>query len=157
MKLSHIDSSGQINMVDISDKSLSNRSAMAEAFISLNSKTLDLINSQNISKGNVITSAKIAAIQAAKNVSQLIPLCHTIPLSWIEISISQVQKSLKIESHVKANYSTGVEMEALTAVCVAALTIYDMCKAVDKSMEISGIRVVKKTGGKSSSLSTNGS
>ena len=92
MKLSHIDSSGQINMVDISDKSLSNRSAMAEAFISLNSKTLDLINSQNISKGNVITSAKIAAIQAAKNVSQLIPLCHTIPLSWIEISISALMR-----------------------------------------------------------------
>jgi len=136
-------------MVDISDKSLSDRNATAEAKILLKAQTISLIYSHNIAKGNVITSAKIAGIQAAKNVSQFIPLCHPIPISWIDISVSQIEKGLHIQAQVKAKYSTGVEMEALAAVSVAALTIYDMCKAIDKKMEITGIQLLKKTGGKS--------
>jgi len=149
MALSHVDPEGQINMVDISDKSVSNRSAIAEAKIFLQQQTITHIYSQKIAKGNVITTAKIAGIQAAKNVSQLIPLCHTIPVSWIEISICRIDQGLNIEAHVKARYSTGVEMEALTAVSVAALTIYDMCKSIDNKMEISSIKLIEKTGGKS--------
>jgi molybdenum cofactor biosynthesis protein MoaC len=136
-------------MVDISQKKKSNREAMAQAFIKLEQNTLDLIFSDNIPKGNVLTGAKIAGIQAAKQTKHLIPLCHSITLTWIDISITQKENGLYILAIIKAADSTGVEMEALTAVSITALTIYDMCKAVDKHMQISEIRLLKKTGGKS--------
>ena len=141
-------------MVDISHKEKSDREAIAQAFIKLERKTLDLIFSDNIPKGNVLTTAKIAGIQAAKQTEHLIPLCHSISKSWIDVSISQKENGLYILATIKAADSTGVEMEALTAVSIAALTIYDMCKSVDKNMKISDIQLLEKRGGKSDIFSS---
>lgn len=148
-EFSHLDQSGNVRMVDISEKQGTNRTAVAEGFVNLQPETLLKIESGNTPKGNVLTAAKIAGIQAAKKVHELIPLCHQINLSWLEIEFQTAKNGIKIKSTARTQYTTGVEMEALTAVSVAALTIYDMCKAVDKKMVIGQIRLVKKTGGKS--------
>ena len=138
-------------MVDVTDKITSKRGAIAEATITLSPKTIQLIGEDSIPKGNVLTTAKIAGIQAAKSTDKLIPLCHPIRITFADIQFQMNPNSIMIQSEVKANDVTGIEMEALTAVSIAALTIYDMCKSVDKSMKIENIRLVDKTGGKSDS------
>ncbi|MDH5434232.1 MAG: cyclic pyranopterin monophosphate synthase MoaC [Gammaproteobacteria bacterium] len=149
--LTHLNQKGEASMVDVSDKAVSKRIATAEGYLNVAKETLDLIVSDGLPKGDVIATARIAGIQAAKQTSQLIPLCHPLALSKVEVNfeIQKQQQRIKIISLCKLSGQTGVEMEALTAVSVAALTLYDMCKAVDKHMVIDGIRVTSKAGGKS--------
>lgn len=146
-KLSHLDARGEVSMVDVSDKPVMNREAVARGEIRLQASTLQLIGSQNIAKGNVLAAARLAGILAAKKTGELIPLCHPLPLSHCEVNfeIPESQDRIVIVGSAKIAAQTGVEMEALTAVTIAALTIYDMCKAVDKKMRITEIRLVKKT------------
>jgi cyclic pyranopterin monophosphate synthase len=151
--LSHIDKDGNATMVDISEKNNSDRVAIASGFIEINNETLRLVESGNLKKGDVLTVAKIAAIQASKKTSSLIPLCHNINLNKIDIQfkIDTQKNRIYCQSTVNCLGKTGVEMEALTAVTVALLTIYDMCKASDKNMLISEIKLIEKHGGKSGS------
>jgi cyclic pyranopterin phosphate synthase len=148
--LTHIDNDGNAKMVDVSEKNNTDRVAIASGFIKLNKETMDLVKIGTLKKGDVLTVAKIAAIQAAKNTSSLIPLCHNINLNGtdIEFKIANNEKKIYCQSTVRCSGNTGVEMEALTAVSVALLTIYDMCKASDKNMMISEIRLLEKHGGK---------
>jgi len=150
-KLTHIDKSGNAMMVDVSTKETTTRSATAISQVQMSKETLKLITSGLNKKGDVLTVAKIAGIQAAKNCSNLIPLCHPLMLSSIEVNLEVDESNLtvNISSTCKLNAKTGVEMEALTAVSVAALTIYDMCKAADKNMVIGSIKLIDKQGGKS--------
>ncbi len=143
--LSHIDPDGRAQMVNVSAKPLSARTAVATGKIRLQPETLALISKDQIAKGNVFATARIAGIQAAKDTAHLIPLCHTLPLSEIKIDIVTSQSSAEVICTARTVAQTGVEMEALTGVTVALLTIYDMCKAVDKEMTISKIRLLKKT------------
>ena len=147
-EFSHLDSQGNIRMVDISGKKKTVRQATARGRISMANETIKRIISQEIAKGNVLTTASLAGIQAAKNTSRLIPLCHQINLTHIDVQFYPEKDFIDIEAIARADYATGVEMEALTAVSVAGLTIYDMCKAVDKNMIISEIHLVRKSGGK---------
>jgi len=149
--LTHLDSEGNANMVDVSDKEVTKRIAIARGAITMAADTLNLIVDGGHKKGDVFAVARIAGIQGAKKCSDLIPLCHPLALSGIELNLTVNQEKLRveIECKVKLNGRTGVEMEALTAVSIAALTIYDMCKAVDKQMVIGEIKVQEKTGGKS--------
>jgi cyclic pyranopterin phosphate synthase len=151
MSLTHVDENGKARMVDISEKMTTAREAVASGSIYMNQRTLDMITEGTIPKGDVFSVARIAGIMASKRTSEMIPLCHQIPLDAVRIEfIIDIDKScVRIESSARCSWKTGVEMEALTAVSVAALVIYDMCKAVDKEMEISGITLLKKTGGKS--------
>jgi len=135
-------------MADVSAKPPTRREAHASGRIVMQPETIALLQRQELPKGNVLATAKIAGIQAAKQASALIPLCHQLNLSWIDLEFELLESHIGISATVITREATGVEMEALTAVSVAALTIYDMCKAVDKTMEISGIRLEKKTGGK---------
>jgi cyclic pyranopterin phosphate synthase len=144
-RLSHIGSDGRAQMVDVSAKPMSNRTAIARGKIKLQRKTLDLISKDQIAKGNVFATARLAGIQAAKQTAHLIPLCHTIPLSDVKIDIVTVRDSAEVTCTARTIAQTGVEMEALTGVAIALLTIYDMCKAVDKKMEIGAVRLIKKT------------
>src|SRR6266404_2669822 len=144
-RLSHISSDGRAQMVDVSAKPVSKRRAVATGKIRLQPKTLDLISKDQIAKGNVFATARIAGIQAAKQTAHLIPLCHALPLGEIKIDIVTSNDGAEVKCTARTVAQTGVEMEALTGVCVALLTIYDMCKAVDKEMEISSIRLVNKT------------
>lgn len=132
-------------MVDVGSKPVSRRTAVAEGKILLKTETLELIRHNQIRKGDVLSVARIAAIQAAKKTQDLIPLCHQIPLSGVEVDFVLDEEGVSITAKAKTVAQTGVEMEALTAVSVAGLTIYDMCKAVDKSMIIAGVRLVSKT------------
>ena len=132
-------------MVDVGSKPVSRRTAIAEGKILLKTETLELIRHNQIRKGDVLSVARIAAIQAAKKTQDLIPLCHQIPLSGVEVDFVLDEEGVSITAKAKTVAQTGVEMEALTAVAVAGLTIYDMCKAVDKSMVIQGVRLVSKT------------
>jgi cyclic pyranopterin monophosphate synthase len=143
-RLTHIAADGRARMVDVSAKPLSARTAVAAGTISLHKETTDLVRKNEISKGDVIATAKIAGIQAAKQTAHLIPLCHTLPLSEVKIDIDISEDGAQVRCTARTVAQTGVEMEALTGVAVALLTIYDMCKAVDKEMEISGIRLVEK-------------
>ena len=146
-KLSHLDARGEIRMVDVSGKPILFREAVARGELLLQRSTLKLIESQAIAKGNVLASARLAGILAAKKTGELIPLCHPLPLTHCEVNF-QIPKSrdkIIIEASAKIAAQTGVEMEALTAVCIAALTIYDMCKAVDKKMQITCVELVSKT------------
>ena len=143
--LSHIDPDGRAQMVDVSAKPLSARTAVATGKIRLQPETLDLISKDQIAKGNVFATARIAGIQAAKDTAHLIPLCHTLPLGEIKIDIATSQGGAEVICTARTVAQTGVEMEALTGVTVGLLTIYDMCKAVDKEMQISKIRLLKKT------------
>ena len=147
--LTHINHEGQVHMVDVSPKEQSLRTARAQGFIALKAQTLELVRENKIKKGSVLTTASLAGIQAAKQCSQLIPLCHNIPLSQADVSFTWHPNGLEATAVVSCIGPTGVEMEALTAVSLALLTIYDMCKAVDKEMEITNIRLIEKTKTKS--------
>ena len=138
-----------VKMIDVGAKKITKRTAIAEAFINLNNVTKEKIYKDKIIKGDVISVAKTAGILATKKTSDIIPLCHQLPLSSVEIEIINKPKGLKILSKCNSSYKTGVEMEALLSASVAALTIYDMCKSVDKSIEIKKIRLISKKGGKS--------
>ena len=144
-KLSHIDETGRANMVDVGHKPIQQRVAKAEGKIFVNPETLNLVNSNMIKKGDVLSVAEIAGIQGAKNTSSLIPLCHPLLLSKVEVKATVEKNSVAVEATVKTTGQTGVEMEALTGVSVALLTIYDMCKAVDKEMKIGEITLIEKT------------
>ena len=144
-RLSHIGGDGRAQMVDVSAKPLSTRTATAKGKIKLQRKTLDLISKDRIAKGNVFATARLAGIQAAKQTAHLIPLCHTLPLSDVKIDIVAARDGAEVACTARTVAQTGVEMEALTGVVVALLTIYDMCKAVDKKMQIADVRLVKKT------------
>ena len=150
-KLSHLDRSGKARMVDVSGNPATKREAVARGVISMKKATLGLIRENQIAKGDVLGAARIAGIMAAKKTPELIPLCHPLPISSVSIDfiIDEKKGGVAIESRVRVVSQTGVEMEALTAVSAAALTIYDMCKAVDKEMVISDIMLIEKTGGKS--------
>ena len=149
MDFTHLDNKGNIAMVDVSGKPGTLRLARASGCIVMQPATIELLLQEALPKGNVLTTAKLAGIMAAKNTAHLIPLCHQLNLSWADIEFDVQKDRIVIVATVKTKESTGVEMEALTAVSVAALTIYDMCKAVDKTMEIGSITLEKKTGGKS--------
>ena len=150
MELNHLDEHGNAHMVDISAKSVTHREAVASGRIVMQPETLKLITAGDLPKGDVVTVPRIAGIMAAKRTSDLIPLCHPIPLSAVDIKIeADGDREIVIEARVKTTGQTGAEMEALSAVSVAALAIYDMCKAVDRSMEIKSIRLESKSGGKS--------
>ena len=151
-KFSHMDKKGAVKMVDVTDKNASIRTARGEGKICLLPNTIAAITDDTLPKGNVLTAAKIAGIQAAKKTAELIPLCHQLNLSWVDLEFELGSDQIIIHSVVKTTEATGVEMEALTAVATAALTIYDMCKSVDKSMTISDIHLVEKKGGKSDQL-----
>jgi cyclic pyranopterin monophosphate synthase len=144
-RLTHIASDGSAQMVDVSTKPLSDRVAVAAGKIRLRPETLELISKDQIAKGNVFGVARIAGIQAAKQTSQLIPLCHNLDLSHVEISFEAMSDSVEARCTARTTAQTGVEMEALTGMMVALLTIYDMCKAVDKEMRIFDARLVEKT------------
>ena len=148
---SHIDESGNVRMVDVGGKDVTRRSARARCKVLMNPSTLKAISENRIKKGNVLTAAKIAGIMAAKKVDELIPLCHPLPVDHISIDFGQEDEKgvLEISSEVAVSARTGVEMEALQAVTQAALTVYDMCKSVDRGMVIADIRLMEKRGGKS--------
>ena len=149
--LTHIDGDGEATMVDVSDKLETLRIARASGQVAMASETLSMIIQASHKKGDVLTVAKIAGIQAAKRCSDLIPLFHPLALTGIEVTfqIDEAASLVRIQSECRLRGSTGVEMEALTAVCVAGLTIYDMCKAVDKGMVIGEVKLLKKSGGRS--------
>lgn len=151
MSFTHINKNGEANMVDVSEKTITTRIARAEAYINMTEETLTMILEGNHHKGDVFATARIAGIQAAKQTSMLIPLCHPLMLSKVKVEFeAEPEKNrVRIETMCKLAGQTGVEMEALTAASVAALTLFDMCKAVDKTMEITGLRVLEKEGGKS--------
>lgn len=151
MNLTHIDEKGDARMVDVSGKDITHREARAIARIRFRPETIELLLKKAIPKGDVLTVAKIAGIMAAKKTHELIPMCHPLNISHVEIEfrILKESSSIEVESLVKVEAKTGVEMEALTASAVAALTIYDMCKAVDKEMIITDIMLLEKRGGRS--------
>ena len=150
-RLSHVNRHGRARMVDISDKGETKREAVARGVITMRPETLRMIQQGSLPKGDVLAAARLAGVMAAKRVPDLIPLCHPLLLTSAEIEFTPVERTgrLDIESRVRITGRTGAEMEALTAVAVAALTVYDMCKAVDKAMVIGSIRLVVKKGGKS--------
>ena len=150
-KFTHIDAEGKARMVDVSGKAATMREAAARGFVSMKPETVRLILDKNIPKGDVIATARIAGMMAAKKTGELIPMCHPLNLTSVavEMNVEEEKNRVRVEARVKTVGQTGVEMEALTAVSVAALTIYDMCKAVDKEMMISDIVLVEKRGGKS--------
>lgn len=151
MPLTHFDSKGDAHMVDVSDKPVTSRIATAEAHIRMASATFDIISEGRAKKGDVLGVARLAGIMGAKKTSELIPLCHPLPITKVsvELTLDPDLPGVRIEATVKTTGQTGVEMEALTAASTAALTVYDMSKAVDKAMEIGGLRVTLKDGGKS--------
>ncbi len=150
-KLTHLGSRGEARMVDVSAKNASERVAVAEGRVVMTPKTLDLVLKGNAKKGDVLGAARIAGIMAAKHTHKLIPLCHPLPITKVEIEIAPDRKlpGFIVRATVKVTGQTGVEMEALTAVSVACLTIYDMVKAVERGMRIDGVRLIEKRGGKS--------
>lgn len=151
MNLTHLNQSGEAHMVDVTDKQVTEREARAEAFVTMAPETLALILSGQHHKGDVFATARIAGIMAAKNTSSVIPLCHPLPIAKCSVDFTMLPEECAVEARatVKVTGQTGVEMEALHSVSVALLTIYDMCKALDKGMEIESIHLDKKTGGKS--------
>ena len=148
-ELTHFDEKGNTRMVDVGGKPQTLRTAIAKGHVTAQPETLRLITEQQLKKGNVVEVARLAGYMAAKRTSELIPLCHPLNLTSIRVDVAIVDEKIEIEAEVQTVGQTGVEMEALTAVSVAGLTVYDMCKAVDREMRISEIRLVKKTGGTS--------
>ena len=149
-QLSHVGESGEANMVDVSGKPETKRVAIASSIVRMSPRTLEAILENEIQKGEVVAVARVAGIQAAKKCAELIPLCHPMPLDKVKIAIEALDKvSLKVVCECRVTHKTGVEMEALTGASVAALTIYDMCKAMDKDMVIERTGLLEKTGGKS--------
>lgn len=151
MSLSHIDEKGNARMVDVSQKSITSREAVASGRVYMKPETLKLIVEGNMPKGDVLSTARIAGIMAAKRTSELIPMCHQVPLDEVKLELlhNQQKSCIDIRATARCSWKTGVEMEALTAASAAGLTIYDMCKAVDKEMVIGDIKLLRKTGGKS--------
>ncbi|WP_170359079.1 cyclic pyranopterin monophosphate synthase MoaC [Ruegeria arenilitoris] len=151
MPLTHFDSDGQAHMVDVSDKGTTNRVAVAAGYVKMAQQTFEIISEGRAKKGDVLGVARLAGIMGAKKTPDLIPLCHPLPVTKVsvDLTLDPDLPGVQIEATVKTTGQTGVEMEALTAVSTAALTVYDMAKAVDKAMEIGGIRVLLKDGGKS--------
>jgi len=149
--LSHLNARGEAHMVDVSAKAVTSRPAVAEGFVTMAPATLDMILDGTAPKGDVLATARIAGIMGAKKTADLIPLCHPLALSkvTVEFAPDRAGSRLRVEATAQVDGKTGVEMEALTAVTVACLTLYDMCKAVDRAMSFSGIRLVEKTGGRS--------
>jgi len=158
-KLTHTNQNGKADMVDVSDKEISIRTAEAYSEVKISDEVIKAIKENNIKKGDVLTLAKIAGIQAAKKTAELIPLCHNIFIAKIDVDLqlNEEKKRVEIKSIAKTNSRTGIEMEALTAASVAALTVYDMCKAIDKSMIISETKLISKTGGRSGTYKINDS
>lgn len=148
-KLTHIDETGRANMVDVSAKAVTAREAVAEGFVRMAPATLALALSGDAKKGDVRATAEIAGIMAAKKTSDLIPLCHPLALTKVEVRVEPAEGGLAVTARVRTSGQTGVEMEALTAVSVACLTVYDMLKAAEKGMTIEGVRLLAKSGGKS--------
>ncbi len=144
-KLSHIGADNRPTMVDVGDKPESVRIAKAKGFITLSDETLKQINANEMKKGNVLITAELAGVQAAKKTADLIPLCHTLIISKADVKATILEDGIEVCSEVKCIGQTGIEMEALTAVSVSLLTVYDMCKAVDKNMKICGIKLIEKT------------
>ena len=147
---SHVNASGEANMVDVSSKQITTREARAEAFVYMNNQAIDLIQQGNHHKGDIFAVSRVAGIQGAKKTSDLIPLCHPLMLSkvGVDLELQPDQGRVRIETRCKLDGKTGVEMEALTAASVTALTLFDMCKAVDPGMRIEGVKVLEKQGGK---------
>ena len=148
-RLSHVDSRGRVKMVDVGDKPVTDREAVARGEITMNAAALAAIRTGVVAKGDPLQAARLAGIMAAKQTSSLIPLCHPLPVTYVSVELTPTRRGYRIESRVRTSAQTGVEMEALTAVSVAALTIYDMIKAVDKTMVIGDICLVEKRGGRS--------
>jgi len=150
-RLSHLNEKGEARMVDVSAKEVTSRTPIAEGFVAMAPTTLDLILAGKAPKGDVLATARIAGIMAAKRTAELIPLCHSLPLTGVTVEFepSRDPCGLRVEATAKVDAKTGVEMEALTAVSIACLTLYDMVKAVDRAMSFSAIRLVEKTGGRS--------
>ena len=148
-KLSHLDAQGKARMVDVGDKPVTAREALARGEITMSATALRLIRTGAIAKGDPLQVARLAGIMAAKKTAELIPLCHPLPLTHVRVELTPIRRGYRIEARVRTTSQTGVEMEALTAVAVAALTIYDMAKAVDKGMVIGDICLIEKKGGRS--------
>ena len=147
-RLTHVDARGRVKMVDVGEKPVTAREAVARGAVAMSAEARRLIRRGEVAKGDPLQAARIAGIMAAKRTSELIPLCHPLPLSAVQVELTPTRTGFTIEARVRTRAQTGVEMEALTAVAVAALTLYDMVKAVDKEMEIGGIRLVEKSGGR---------
>ena len=148
--LSHLDERGAARMVDVSGKAVTAREAVAEGFVAMRAETLALIQEGGLPKGDVLAVARVAGIQAAKRASELVPLCHPLPIAAAAVDLAPAGGArLRIEARVRTDGRTGVEMEALAAVSVAALAVYDMCKAVDRGMRVEGVRLLEKRGGAS--------
>ena len=154
LHLTHLDEQGNAKMVDVGDKDVTSREAVARGHVSIQAETLRLIKVGLMKKGDVLTIAQLAGIMGAKKTSELIPLCHPLPLDRVDVDLEldETESRINITATAKTTARTGVEMEALTAVSVAALTLYDMCKSVDRGMRIEGIRLVKKSGGRSGDI-----
>lgn len=152
-QLSHVDDQGRVRMVDTSDKEISSRRAIASARVLMSPATVAALREHRTPKGDPLEAARLAGIMAAKRTADLIPLCHPLPLTHIEVRAELAETGVSLEAEAATQAQTGVEMEALTAVSVAALTVYDMCKALEKGMTITDIRLERKTGGKSGDYS----
>ena len=156
--LSHLDEEGQARMVDVGDKDVTSREAVARGYVSIQPETARLIREGLMKKGDVLTVAQIAGIMGAKKTAELIPLCHPLPLDKVDVDLEldEERGRISVTATARTSARTGVEMEALTAVSVAALTLYDMCKAVDRGMCIEGLRLVRKRGGRSGDINLEG-
>jgi cyclic pyranopterin phosphate synthase len=152
--LTHLDEDGNVRMVDVSEKATTERKAVARARVRLAAHTMHAIETNSVAKGSVLEVAKIAAIMAAKQTAQLIPLCHTLPMTHVDVqfSLDREQNTITIEAHTRTTYKTGVEVEALLAATIAAVTIYDMCKGIDKTITLEQAYVAMKSGGKSGTV-----
>jgi cyclic pyranopterin phosphate synthase len=146
-RLTHVDATGRVKMVDVGDKPVTAREAVARGEIAMSAAALRLVRSGQVAKGDPLQAARLAGIMAAKKTAELIPLCHPLPITHAAVDLTPTKTGYQIEARVRTSAQTGVEMEALTAVAVAALTVYDMVKAADKGMTISDIRLIRKTGG----------
>ena len=149
MSLTHIDEEGRAQMVDVGDKAVTTRTAVASGFVQMSAATVDAIRERRTPKGDPLEVARLAGIMAAKRTAELIPLCHPLPLNQADVQLELRDNGIAITATARTDSKTGVEMEALTAASVAALTIYDMCKAIDRAMVITDIRLESKTGGRS--------
>lgn len=148
-RLTHIDEEGRPSMVDVGAKPMTHRIARAEGWVRMSSEALSAITSGRVKKGDVLRIAELAGIQGAKRTADLIPLCHPLPIDAVSVKVEAIDGAVRIEAEVAAHWRTGVEMEALSAVSAAALTVYDMTKAIDKGMTIEAVRLVEKRGGRS--------
>ena len=148
-ELTHITPEGDARMVDVGDKPDTDRLAVAEGFVSLSADALAAITEQRVKKGDVLSIAQLAGIQAAKRTADLVPLCHPLPIDGVDVTVTPVEGRVRVEARVRTRWRTGVEMEALTAVSAACLTVYDMVKAIDRGMRIEGVRLLEKRGGRS--------